>query len=172
MVLVAPALAEKRLGRSGRDVKLLPYHRFEIISPLKREDALAAIAAHVEAPKWILFRLPSKANDKRFEGQVTETGFNIRRVLGYRNSFQPTVLGEIEGAGAMSRINVTMRPFTFVIVFITIWCAGVLGLTFVSREALLMGAFMLVFLYLLVVSGFWFEANKQERALREIFRAM
>jgi hypothetical protein len=171
MVLGAPALAEERMGQSGRDVKLVPYHRFEITSPLKREDALAAMAKHVEPVSWFRFGWPNSANDKRFEGEVTIDGFNVRRVMGYRNSFMPVVRGEVQSAGAMSRIIVTMRPFIFVIVFCAIWCVAVItGLT--AGSQIWFAAVMLIFLYLMVMGGFWFEASKQEQALKEIFRAM
>ena len=59
----------RAVGSSGDDVNLLPYHRFEINSPLKRQDALAAIAAHVEAPRWFRFGWPSSANDKRLRAR-------------------------------------------------------------------------------------------------------
>ncbi|OQW57453.1 MAG: hypothetical protein A4S17_04395 [Proteobacteria bacterium HN_bin10] len=172
MVLVAPALAEERLGRGGRDVKWLPYHRFEIMSPLKREDAVAALAAHTEAPRWLRFDWPSNTNDKRFEGEVTANGFNLRRIMGYRNSFAPAVRGEIDSAGAMSRINITMQPSVFVLVFLAIWYLAVFGM-FTAAGGFLGVAFLFALApYLMVMGGFWFEANKQEKTLREILRAM
>lgn len=57
MVLVAPALAEERVGRGGCDVKLLPYHRFEITSPLRREEALAAISSRLEKRQWFALNM-------------------------------------------------------------------------------------------------------------------
>lgn len=151
-------------------MKFLPYTRFEITSPLRREDALKVFAAHVEATKWFRWNWPNSANDTRFEGEMTASGFEVRRILGYRNSFVPVVRGEIESAGAMSRITITMRPLIIVIAFCALWCAAVVSMA-ATGEAWLSVA-MLAFLYVLVMGGFWFEASKQERVLREIFQAM
>lgn len=159
------------MRESGSDVRLLPYHRFEITSPLKREDALAAITAHVEAAQWFRFRWPSQNNDERFEGEVTAEGFSIRRVMGYRNSFAPTVRGQIESIGAMSRIVVTMRPFAFVIAFCAVWSLLVLSALFTPGAGPWFSLLLLAALYLMLMGGFWYEANKQERVLRAIFKA-
>ncbi len=170
MVLGPPPLAEGSLDEGRRDVRLLPYHRFEITSPMKREDAFAAIAAHVEAVKWFRFGWPSQSNDNRFEGEVAVDGFSIRRVMGYRNSFAPTVRGEIQSVGAMSRVIVTMRPFIAVLVFCAVWSVAVLGFLLTPGIGAWFGMLMLAALYLMVMGGFWFEASKQERVLRQIFQ--
>lgn len=169
MVLVAPPLAKERLGRSGRDVKLIPYHRFEITSRLKPADALAAIAAHIEERKWFRWDWPSASNDDRFSGEVTIDGFSITRIMGYRNSFAPVTLGEIHDAGSFSRIVIIMRPYIFVLIF----CVFFATVSIASLAAsAIPGTLMLVFLYALVMGCFWFEANKQEQVLRRIFQAM
>lgn len=172
MVLVAPPLAEERLGRSGRNVRLLPYHRFEITSPLKQQDALSALSTHLEPSQWFRFRWPNSANDKRFEGAVWADGFEVRRITGYNNSFLPTVRGEVRAAGVGSIIQVTMRPFTLVIgFFVLVLLAGISGIAFGGGD-LWAALLLIVILYVMVMVGFWFEASKQERVLREIFRAL
>ena len=173
MVLGAPALAEGSVDAGGCDVRLLPYHRFELSSPMKANDALDAMRARTEPVQWFRWQWPNSNNDKRFEGEITATGFNVRRVLGYRNSFAPRVIGEVQSQGAMSRIVVTMRPHAFVLAFVAVWVAlfGV-GVWFSSGGAPWFAALMIVAGYLLVSGGFWFEANKQEGVLREIFRAI
>ncbi len=121
MVLGAQALAEGGVDEGRGDVKWLPYHRFERTSPLKAQDALAAMSKHTEPVSWFRWSLPSSTNDDRYEGEVTANGFNVRRVMGYRNSFAPCVVGEVHSHGAVSRIVVTMRPHLFVIAFMAIW---------------------------------------------------
>jgi hypothetical protein len=153
-------------------VRWLPYHRFEISSPLKRGDALAAMAAHVEPVKWFRFSWPSSANDKRFEGEVTADGFNLRRVLGYRNAFRPVLQGQVITAGAVSRIVVTMRPLIFVMLFGAFWMSIVASMMLAGGPGLWIGLLMAVAFYGMAMGGFWFEATKQEQTLREIFRAL
>ena len=172
MVLVAPALAEECLGRRRRNVKLLPYHRFEITSALKRQDAVAALRAHLVEAKFFRLRIPNSANDKRFQGAVNDTGFAISRVLGYNNVFAPLSTGTIDGAGVGSQISVTMKPSLLAIGFyLVILTFGAIGIAVGSGDLRLVALPALI-LYVLVMVGFWLEAGKQERALREILRAL
>ncbi len=172
MVLVTPPLAQERLGRSGRDVNPLPIHRFQITSSLKRQDAAAALRAHLVEVKFFRLRIPNSANDKRFQGAVHDTNFAISRVLGYNNVFAPLSSGTIEGAGVGSQINVTMKPPLLVIGFyLVILTFGAIGIV-VNTGEFGMIALLALILYVLVMIGFWLEAGKQERTLREIFKAL
>lgn len=172
MVLAAPALAERSLGQGRRDVNWLPYHRFEITSSMKRQDAVQALAAHVEPVKWFRFGWPNKANDKRFEGVVSGDSFEIQRVMGYRNSFAPAVRGEVKSAGAMTQIVITMRPMLIALIFIGVWIFASITVLITAGPVGVISIVMMLFLYAMVMGGFWFEANKQEATLREIFRAL
>lgn len=166
MVLGPPALAQGGVGEGGGEVKLLPYHRFEIASPMTRETAMNVMRAHIEPVSLFRWRWPSSTNDKRFEGVMTADGFDVVRILGYQNSFVPTVRGVISG-GANARIRVTMLPHMMMIV-VLLAVAGFLASTSVGDPAT--GLFGAAVLYGVTWVGFWFEANKQEQALREIFR--
>ncbi|MBL8547046.1 MAG: hypothetical protein JNL81_11320 [Hyphomonadaceae bacterium] len=150
----------------------LPIHRFEITSPLKRQDAVAALGAHLVQTNFFRLRIPNSANDKRFQGVVTDTGFSISRVLGYNNVFAPQSAGTIQGAGIGSQIGVTMKPHLLVVAFyLAVLAFGAIGII-VGGGDFGMVALVALILYVLVMFGFWFEANKQERTLREIFRAL
>jgi len=172
MVLVAPPLAEKCLGRCGRNVNPLPLHRFTITSSLKRQDAVAALRAHLVEVKFFRLRIPNSANDKRFQGVVNDSNFAISRVLGYNNVFAPLSSGTIDGAGVGSTINVTMQPPLLVIGFyLVILAFGAIGIV-VNTGEIGMVALLAFILYVLVMIGFWMEAEKQERTLREILKAL
>lgn len=176
MVLVAPTLAEGSLDASGRDVKLLPYHRFEFASPHTRDAALAGLVVHVEPVKWFRARWPSTANNERFEGEITPEGARIRRVLGYNNSFAPESYIVVHQAARGSRVEITMRPHVFVLVFIAIWCLGVAGIVMAAGQDMLATALVALsgvaaMVYGIALAAFWYEATKQERTLRNIFSA-
>jgi hypothetical protein len=177
MVLGAPALAEGSVVASRRGVRLIPHHRFEIQSPLSAQAALEALKTHVE-PR-AMFRVglwPSSKNDYRFQGDVSADGFRISRIIGYRNSFLPEVIGHVRGSGARSAIAVEMKLHSIVILLL---------IAIMGPLLLMLGAFLyepeaagLLSLLLLpalaygaVLWAFWFEAEKQERVLREIFQA-
>lgn len=150
----------------------LPIHHFEITSGLKRQDAAAALRAHLVEVKFFRLRVPNKANDKRFHGVVNETNFAISRVLGYNNVFAPLSTGTIDGAGVGSTVNVTMKPPLLVIGFyLVILTFGAIGIV-VNTGQYGMIALLALILYVLVMIGFWMEAGKQERTLREILKAL
>lgn len=172
MVLVTPALAEERVGRSGRDVKLIPYHRFELTSAMSQTEALRAIASRIEERKWFRITAMGAANDERFSGTVTGNRFSITRIMGYRNSFAPVIEGEVSEGGSLSRVTVTMRPSIFVAIFLafffSIFFSIVLG---AGGEILWFGLAAPLLMYAGVLFGFWLEANKIEQTLRRILKA-
>ena len=131
------------------------------------------MAAHTEPENWFRFSWPSSANDRRFEGEISADGFHVRRVIGYRNSFLPVIDATVRDAGRGSRVEVRMRPFYFVYAFAAIWVLAVtIGfVTYGQLIGLVFAALMILFVYAMTMGGFWFEANKQERTLREIFQA-
>lgn len=151
-------------------MKWLPFHRFEIVSPLDRQAAVAAMTAHVEPENW--FRFGGPRDNKRFEGTIDGDGFHVRRVIGYRNSFLPVIDAKIDPGASGTRIAVQMRMFWFVYVFCAIWTLGVSTALFAGGQTgLLIAAPLLLFLWAMTMIGFWIEASKQERTLREIFKA-
>lgn len=169
MVLGAPALAQGGMGESGRKVKWLPYHRFEIISPLKPQEALRAIATRTEPATLFRLEWPRERNEGRFQGAVTADGFSVTRIMGYRNSFAPVVRGVVKSGAHGSVIQITMRPHVFVSAFILLWCAVMIAVFW--SVAWYAGLATLVFMYAFAMGGFWYEAAKQEQTLRTIFKA-
>ncbi len=176
MVLGAPALAEGSVESSGGHVKWVPQHRFEIQSSLSPSAAIEALKGHVEARRMLRVGFPSSANDKRFQGVVGADDFQITRVIGYRNSFLPQVSGKVRGVGSRSVIDVEMALFAPVIILvIAIMAMLLLIVGVVAFEGDVLGLVSLLIMpalaYGAVLWAFRFEAEKQERALREIFQA-
>ena len=151
-------------------MKWLPFHRFEIVSPLDRQAALDAMKAHTEPENW--FRFGGPRDNARFEGEISGEGFHVRRIIGYRNSFLPVIDAKVHGGASGSRIEVQMRMFLFVYAFCAIWVLGVSTALFTGGQTgLLIAVPLLLFLWAMTMIGFWIEASKQERTLREIFKA-
>lgn len=170
MVLGAPPLAERSLGEGWREMKWLPYHRFSFVSRLSRADAMRVMATHLEPEKW--FRFGGPADDRRFEGAITGDRIHMRRIIGYRNSFLPVIDMDIVGMGANAEVRVAMRPFVIVFAFAALWFAVVgSSLLAAGGEMWWLSLLLLLFLYGMVMGGFWFEASKQERTLRAILQA-
>ena len=87
MVLVAPPLAEERLGRSRCDVSPLPFHRFEITSATGAASRIGrAIAAQGRAEARFAHALAQQRQRSPLRRQsAATTASKIRRVLGYNN---------------------------------------------------------------------------------------
>lgn len=153
-------------------MKLIPYHRFEIVSGLAKAEALAAISSRLEKRKWFSPMGMNPKNDERFDGTVTDNKFNITRIMGYRNSFAPVIDGEVSEGGRFSRIQITMRPSIFVAIFLGFFCLIFLPIFMGIDGVWLPAVLVSLFMYGMTMFGFWVEANKLEQTLRRIFKAM
>jgi len=158
-------------------VKWLPYHRFEFLSPLKKEAAIEAMAKRVEPMRWLRWRWPSSDNDERFEGDMTPDGFKGHRIIGYRNSFIPQLQIVVTSEARGSRVQITMQLHPLIWIFVAVWATAfvVIAPTLLVTSPNVMTTLLtfLVFgaIYAMTMGGFWFEANKQEATLRGIFQA-
>jgi hypothetical protein len=177
MVLVAPALAEERLGCGGRNVKLLPKHDVVFTSLLNVDQAFAAMAAHVEPLNpfriavtigfWTV--IGAKGPDK-FEGETTSEGFEVRRLVGFFSYFVPNTRITIRphGDGAEIAIGLRLQALAYAVFLLPVIVGLSNGLTL---DGLLAGAMMFGLFYAIVMGAFWLEATHQELVLRRIFRA-
>lgn len=103
-----------------------------------------------------------------FQGILSGNHFKLRRIVKGRNSFLPTVRGTIlpTPSGAEIRLVMTLNPF--VAVFMAFWfSAFVLPLLTGQEGPPVLHLAMIVFGVVLVAVGFYPEANRAERAIRE-----
>jgi hypothetical protein len=157
-------------------MKLLPYDKFEIQTTLTLEETITALKAQVEPKKWLRWFSRDHAI---FEGDVSRDGFKIMRIIHYRNSFMPVIRGTFKQG--QNGINVTIRMglHPFVMAFMCVWFGGVtVGLFAVGAglsnanislsPPLLIPIAMLIFGWVMVSGGFWFEASKAKPQLLSI----
>lgn len=149
---------------------LLPYQTFGFETPLAPDEASARLAAAVRERSW--FRQP--APGQALEGEVSGETFRVYRVIGYRNSFLPIVHGRLVPTAEGSRVEGVMTLHPFVLVFMLVWCGGVVvaavsawsGGGALGRSAALLPLAMLVFGWALSAGGFTAEAGRTLRTLR------
>jgi hypothetical protein len=156
---------------------ILPYERFTIETALAIEEAQRRLAEAVEPRKYV--RWPLQARSKPFEGSVTREQFEIRRVIGYRNSFLPRISGHIRQGPIGATIDITLALHPVVLSFMAVWLLGVgCAALVVVSAAFRAGAFepfglipigMFVFGVLLCTLGFNFEAVKAKSLLKQLF---
>lgn len=114
---------------------------------------------------------------KPYEGWLRGNSFKVNRLIMYRNSFLPTIKGEIVKEYRGAKVHITMRLHTFVLVFMLIWLGGVfafcIAALFTSAGGE-MGAFilvpfgMLLFGYGLSTAAFKYESKKSKAFFAEV----
>ena len=110
---------------------LLPYEEFEIQTNLKSNDVYYKLCSMVETKKtwWILLD-----TNKQYFGEVESNRFSISRVIWYRNSFLPLIIGKVHPNGKGSLIRIKMRLYWLVFIFMIFWLglAGYMSLNHYS----------------------------------------
>ncbi len=154
---------------------LLPYRRFQISSRLSAAEASEVLAAEIEPRRWLRFTWRTRA----FEGSVEGSSFDIRRIIRYRNSFVPRVLGTIQAEPNGCTIVVEMTLAPVVLIVMLVWFGigifdGFSSLATAGTNGNSGGTWarpvaMLAFGWLLMIGGFAFEAHKAKRLLTKTF---
>jgi len=156
-------------------MKFFPWYHYDIQTSLNREKVVELLGLEVEPRKWLRI----SRRHKRFEREVTWEGFKIMRIIHYRNSFLPIVHGRFEQGDRGIDIKVRMRLHPFAMAFMCFWF-GSLGFGICMTGAgiicgktklspfLRIPFGMILFGWLLVSGGFWFEAKKATVLLNDI----
>jgi hypothetical protein len=160
-------------------IPLLPYQKIVIEVPYSREELTRRLGKEVTGSKrsWGL-------SDKRaelFEGVVSDEGFQISRIIAYRNSFLPVIHGRFHPHVKGVRVVITMRLHVAVLIFSVAWLSFVGQVVIVAvpkilttgrvDSVMLIPFGMLLFFYLIVTIGFGVEAKKASKLLNSLFEA-
>ena len=156
-------------------MKLLPYEIFTVETREPLPSVVDRLAAQIEAPR---IRWGFSRDHKPYQGTISETGFEIRRIIHYRNSFLPKIRGQFEATpqGTLVRIKMGLYPFVtaFLLFWFFSWYSFVIPL-FLSSGALFGEEFvpwLPVVLPLVVLFAFWWafwcEARRSRRELTAI----
>lgn len=86
----------------------LPWRRYRLETHLTRDQIREALRKITEPAKS--FRPPWHRSLYSFEGEVTEAGFKLRRIIRYRNTMRPVVEGSFEQSPIGLQVKITMRP--------------------------------------------------------------
>ena len=92
--------------------------RFRIETKKTKEEVIQILRDNTSPKRISMFS--SSSGGKYFWGTISEDSFKIRRIIWYRNSFQPIIRGNIVELTSGTRVETTMRPHWFVIAFTTI----------------------------------------------------
>jgi hypothetical protein len=153
----------------------VPYEQMTIETAQPPATVATKMAGHIEPRRWI--RIPFSQKYETFEGTVGEDGFEINRIINYRNSFLPQIKGRFESLRPGTRIIITMKLHPLVLAFMIVWCGGTSFAAIVSLPSFVatgddllkfIPLAMFVFGYLLCTLAFKWEARKARHYLSRI----
>lgn len=111
-------------------MKLLPYRRFAIDTPLPPSEVTARLRDAIEPPRMFAVSRPKRPLVGRLDG----TTFDVMRNVTGRNSFRARVRGTIEGTGSGARLTGTMQLHEIVMLLMG-GLLAVAGSVFLSMAA-------------------------------------
>ncbi|MEL6322260.1 MAG: hypothetical protein AAFQ57_16690 [Cyanobacteria bacterium J06626_14] len=159
-------------------MKLLPRDRFSIQTYQPLPEVIATLEPHIEAPRM---RWGFSQNHPPYMGKLSDSGFEIRRIIHYRNSFLPRIKGRFETTPQGTVVHVTMGLHPIVLAFMLTWCSiwYTAAVPVALSEALtgdvppeMALLFLGTPLAMLIIFGatFWYEAKRSRCELTQIIR--
>ena len=148
-------------------ITLIPYQRFEIKTRLSQEAARQKLQEIVEPRKLMRFGLSRKHN--LFEGEIEGTAFKISRIIHYRNSFLPILVGQIQDDLDASTLRITARLHWFILLFWIFFAFAVAAGGLIAGDPSELWVILPVFFFFYVVptAAFNWELYKAQQVLNE-----
>ncbi|HEY9877140.1 MAG TPA: hypothetical protein V6D29_01730, partial [Leptolyngbyaceae cyanobacterium] len=154
-------------------VKLLPVDRFTLTTPYSLPQVVENLATYIEPIKPIRWQFSE--NHAPYQGKVSEAGFEISRLIHYRNSALPMIRGQFETLPVGTAVHVRMGMHPLVIGFMAFWYLAWYGaLTpmwlFGALPSDVAPLFLGLPLLILVVfwGAFWYEAKRSRQDLSQM----
>ncbi len=154
-------------------MKLLPYESFSI----QTRDSLPLIKerlnSEVEIPK---IRWGFSRHHALYQGKVSETGFEITRIIHYRNSLLPVIRGTFhQESDGRTTIHIKMGIHPLVMAFLGFWYltwySGVIPIVLTGampNEIALLFIGLPIVILIVFWCAFWLEANRSRHEVAEI----
>ncbi len=157
-------------------VKILPYNTFSVKTPKSLEDVIGNLATHIEEPQ--VFRWKRPRHHAPYAGTLSESGFEIRRIIHYRNSFLPKIRGRFESSadGTIVRITQSLHPVitVFSLFWLSTWYSIAIPIClsgWLSEDLgleILLPLGMPIVIFSIFGFAFWSEADRSRRELTQM----
>ena len=166
----------------------LPYEKLAIKTQLNNKELIRKIADVTDTTGDYHF-FSFLTSHKPYRGKIKIDGFEISRWINYRNSFLPTIKGEITPELSGTSIKIIMHPHFIVIIFIFLFVSGSIapilrqifnailvlrsGTSFINEFSKVQFDLLVfpLFAYGLTMFGFKIESIKSKKYLKELFEA-
>ncbi|MBZ5857738.1 hypothetical protein [Flavihumibacter profundi] len=160
---------------------IFPFESYTLESKLSVEEIKRRISENLDPKKTPQFSFVRNESTKPYRGNISNDSFEIIRIINYRNSFLPTISGNINGFLGKTQIRIKMRPSIVIIVFMSLWLGlvgliclfiligGLLQAKQITQNGfsfgLLIPFIMFLFGWLLILFGFKSESKKSKEFL-------
>ncbi|WP_427158799.1 hypothetical protein ACQFX9_23110 [Aliinostoc sp. HNIBRCY26] len=154
-------------------MKILPHDTFTITTPDSVTIVRQRLSQKVEPQKAFRF----SRNHAPYEGSISEDGFQISRIIHYRNSFLPMIRGQFEVQSHQTLIHVQMSIHPFVMAFLGFWFffwySAVIPILFTGAipnhiAPIFIG--MPILMLFICWGSFWYEAKRSRTELTQIIQ--
>jgi|GEM_PF-242975 len=156
-------------------MQLFPYETFTILAPQTLETVVSRLETQIEAPR---LRWGRDRKHAPYAGTISPTGFEIHRIIHYRNSVRPNIRGRFEARPDGTRVRIAMKLHPFVAIFLFFWCSLWYGISIpvflsgarsgdLSPEVGLFLGLPVVVLFVFWCA-FWYEVKRSRRELTAI----
>ncbi|MCP5093946.1 MAG: hypothetical protein GY943_00175 [Chloroflexi bacterium] len=154
---------------------LIPFVQLVIKTVLTADQVREILSGEIDTRR--LLRLSRE--HPYFEGTIEHNAFKMSRIIHYRNTSLPVILGEIRDEIDRTTVTIRMRLNWIVIVFMIFWLVAVTAVTaglmlgFITDVDFppLFPPITMLFLYVGTLIFFHWEANKAQKYLRELLKA-
>lgn len=156
--------------------QFLPFENYVINTNLSVDEVIERLSLNVETRKTFL---NFDSLTKQYQGEFTSKDFNISRIISYRNSFLPVILGEIKSTDGKTQIDISMNlDFKIILFLILIMVINILT-NFISPipDFIFFKLFdfdfssimFFLILYLVTTVAFKIESNMSKQFLADLF---
>lgn len=153
-------------------MNILPFERLTYRTKLSKEELLSLLYKNVKEEKMGLFFKPR--SERPYAGEITDNQFKLKRVISYKNSYQPIIKGEITEDQYGTKVEVKMNIHKFILWF------GFLGILMVPaifyfnpmfQEKLWIIGLISLLQPIMIMGFFKFESSKSKNYFKELFQA-
>ena len=162
-------------------MKIIPLEKLILVTEFPKLKVIEQLNSIVSPRQNLIFTNKNIDKEKKFEGSFFGDNFNITRIINYKNSFNPEIIGKISDRLNIVEIEIELKPTLIVQIFMLLWLFGV-SFAFI---AILIGAiigegpiyiciFPLIMFFMafrIFNYGFSTESEKAKKDLIEVLHA-
>lgn len=156
-------------------MNIFPFKTYTLPTAEPLAQVKQRLANHIEKPK--LVRWHFSRDHAPYQGTMTDLGFEIHRIIHYRNSFLPNIQGQFSSLPTGTAVHITMQLHPLILVFMCawlgIWYMAMIPIALFGNTAPLMGIGFLglpIVVFGIFLGVFHYEAERSHQDLTQILR--